>query len=342
MNDWINEFSPVLPAPSVEPDIKVGFILSPKFTLLAFASFVDFLRHAADEDDRSRQIYCHWKIIAPTLAAIEASCGVEVIPHVTFPDAGSLDYVVIVGGLLPWCLDQPKATYDFLHAARVNNIPIAGLCTGSFVLAHAGLMDGHDCAVHFEHREQFAQMFPNVRPITDQIYVSDRGLITCPGGTTALDLAASLVNEHCGKARAVKGLVSLLVNKHRAAHHMPYRPYDHLAACGDWRVEQSIELMERNFSRPFQIEELAGRLGSSVRELNRAFARHARDSPAAVWRKLRLSHGHWLLLNTSRTVTQIAYECGFADTAHFSRWFRRTYAEAPNAFRVQRKQISRS
>lgn len=169
----------------------------------------------------------------------------------------------------------------------------------------------------------------------------DGMIVSGAGGTTALDLAASLVTEHCGKARALKGLVSLLVDKHRAAHHMPHRPNDHLAGRGDWRVEQSIELMERNVSRPFRIEELAGRLGSFVRELNRAFAHHARSSPAAVWRKLRLSHGHWLLLNTSRTVTQIAYVCGFTDAAHFSRWFRRTYAEAPNAFRVQRKQISR-
>ncbi len=339
MNICLDAFSPPSPAPDVEPDIKVGFILSPKFTLLAFASFIDCLRHAADEADRSRQIHCHWKVIAPTLDPVEASCGVKVNPQALFPDPASFDYVVIVGGLLPWCLDLPQTTYDYLLSARRSNVAVAGLCTGSFILANAGLLDDHDCAVHFEHRQQFAGLFPKVRPITDQFFVNDRGLITCPGGTAALDLAASLIKEHCGKARAVKGLVSLLVDQHRATHHMPHRPYEHLAACGDWRVEQSIELMERNFSRPFTIEELARRLGSSLRELNRAFARSARESPSSVWRKLRLSHGHWLLLNTSRSATQIAYECGFTDAAHFSRWFMRIYGETPSAFRTQRRRV---
>jgi transcriptional regulator GlxA family with amidase domain len=339
MNNLMEAFSPPSPMPSVEPDIKVGFILSPRFTLLAFASFIDCLRHAADESDRSRQIHCRWKIVAPELTPVEASCGVELMPQVVFPDPSEFDYIVMVGGLLPWCLDQPEETYDYLHAARRKNISVAGLCTGSFILANAGLLDDHDCTVHFEHRQQFAAMFPKVRPVTDQIYVNDRGIITCPGGTAALDLAASLVKEHCGQARAVKGLVSLLVDNHRATHHMPHRPYDHLAVCGDWRVEQSVELMERNFSRPFKIQELARRLGSSLRELNRAFARQAHDSPTVVWRKIRLSHAHWLLLNTSRTATQIAYECGFTDAAHFARWFRRTYGESPNAFRVQRRKV---
>ena len=69
---------------------------------------------------------------------------------------------------------------------------------------------------------------------------------------------------------------------------MPHRPYDHLAVCGDWRVEQSVELMERNFSRPFKIQELARRLGSSLRELNRAAALAGDD--ARLW--ARLSQGY--------------------------------------------------
>lgn len=322
--------------PKVEPDLKVGFILSPKFTLLPFASFVDCLRHAADEADHSRQIYCRWSVIAPSLEPIEASCGVHITPLEIFPDPTSFDYIVAVGGLLPWCLDQPRETYDYLRTAYASNVSAVGLCTGSFILAKAGLLDGRRCAVHAEHQHLFAQLFPSVLPVTDQIYVNDQGLYTCPGGTTALDLAFSLIEEHCGKARALKGIMSLLVDKHRAALHVPHRPYENLTACGDWRVERSIELMERYISRPFGIGQLADRIGSSHRELARAFSRRAGQSPAAIWRKMRLSHGHWSLLNTARTVTQIALECGFADAAHFSRWFKREYGEPPATFRRRR------
>ena len=326
-------------APDITPDIRVGFLLSPNFTILPFASFIDCLRHAADEADRSRQIYCHWSVVGPNLDPVRASCGVEVTPQELFPDPGRFDYLVVVGGILPGCLDQPAESYDYLRRAYAAGVSLIGLCTGSFVLAQAGLLDDRICAVHPDHRREFIAAFPAVRPVTDRVYVSDQRIFTCPGGTAALDLAVTLVEEHCGKARAVKGLMSLLVDKHRAAHHLPYRPYEALTVCGNWRVEQSVHVMERNLSRPFGISELADRLGTSLRELNRAFARHAGQSPAAIWREMRLAHGHWLLLNTNRTVTQVAYECGFADTAHFSRWFRRAYGEAPKVFRQQHRAV---
>ena len=328
-------------ADPIEPDLKVGFILSPAFSILPLAGFVDSLRHAADAGNLSRQIYCRWAFIAPDLAPIRASCGIEVMPQQLLPDPSDFDYVVMVGGLLPGCLDQSPEVFDYLRACQTGNVPIIGLCTGSFVMAKAGLLDGKRCAVHFEHRQELSDLFPDVIAISDESYVMDQGLITCPGGTAAIDLAVELVKQHCGKARAVKGLLSMLVDPHRVAHHLPHRPHEDLAGCGNWRVEQAIQIMERNLGRAFGIDVLAARLGTSVRELDRAFARHAGTTPAAFWRKMRLGHGHWLLLNTSRSVTQVAHECGFADTAHFCRWFKRTYGETPRAFRTRRSEITK-
>ena len=213
---------------------------------------------------------------------------------------------------------------------------IVGLCTGSFVLAQAGLLDNRRCAIHVDHLNQIKQLFPRSLPETDQIYVNDNEIITCPGGTAALDLAFSLIEERCGKARAIKGLAALSVEKHRAAHHRPNRPYGNLSVCGNWCVEQAIEIMERHIASPLKIHQLAKMLNTSVRELNRAFARHAGESPTSIWRKMRLSHGHWLLVNTTKTVTRIAFECGFSDSAHFCRWFKRSYTETPIEFRKHR------
>lgn len=327
------------PAPDNDPDIRVGFILSPRFSMLPFAGFIDSLRHAADESDFGRQIYCRWKIIAPAMEPVMASCGVDVYPQEVLPDPSEFDYVAVVGGQLPHCLEHPEATFSYLRQAYEDNVSIVGLCTGSFVLARAGLLNGRRCAVHVEHRDQLKELFPLTLPETDQIYVDDNGVITCPGGTAALDLAFSLIEAHCGKARAVKGLTSLLVDKHRASHHMPHRPYGHLAACGHRVVEQAIELMERHFSSRHGIAMLARKINCSERELNRAFKLHAGEPPATVWRNMRLAHAHWLLVNTTRTVTQIALESGFADTAHFCRWFKKVYSESPAAFRNRRRQV---
>jgi len=337
--DLSSVFATPPPMPDTVPDIRVGFILSPSFSLLPFASFIESLRHAADEADFSRQIYCHWKIIGPTLDPVAASCGVQLSPQEILPDFAEFDYLVVVGGLLPHCLEQLPQTLEYLRMAYAASVSIVGLCTGSFIIGQAGLLDNRRCAIHVDHTEQIKQLFPLSLPESDQIYVNDNEIITGPGGTAALDLAFSLIEERCGKARAIKGLAALSVEKHRAAHHRPNRLYGHLSVCGNWRVEQAIVIMERQISAPLKIHQLAKKLNSSERELDRAFKQHAGEPPTAVWRKMRLSHGHWLLVNTNKTVARIALECGFSDSAHFCRWFKRTYAETPIDFRIQRRSV---
>ena len=330
--------APPLP-PDIEPDMRVGFILSPRFTLTPFAAFIDSLRHAADEADFSRQIYCHWKIVAPTLEPVTASCGVEVRPHALLPDDMEFDHLVVVGGLLPASLAHPDETLRYVRDAYEHNTTVVGLCTASFVLARAGLLEDRRCALHFEHINHFKRMYPRALPEADLSFVSDNGIITSPGGTSAIDVALMLIETCCGKARAVKALTSLLVDRHRAAHHMQHRPYGHIANCGNRHVERAVSLMERHLSNPLSVGELARRLNISERELSRVFAKHADDTPATLSRKIRLAHGHWLLVNTTRTVTQIAADCGFTDAAHFCRWFKSVYGETPSRFRVRRRQI---
>ena len=330
--------APPLP-PDIEPDMRVGFILSPRFTLTPFAAFIDCLRHAADEADFSRQVYCHWKIVAPTAEPVTASCGVEVRPHALLPDDAAFDHLVVVGGLLPASMQHPEETLRYLRYSYERNTIIVGLCTASFVLAQAGLLEGRRSALHYEHINQFKLMFPRALPEADQIYVNDSEIITSPGGTSAIDVALTLIEACSGKARAVKALSSLLVDRHRVAHHMPHRPYGHLATCGNRHVERAVTLMERHLSKPYSVAELAQRLNISERELNRVFTKHAGEPPAALGRKIRLAHGHWLLVNSVRTVTQIASDCGFADAAHFCRWFGSVYGETPSHFRSRRRQV---
>ena len=97
--------------------------------------------------------------------------------------------------------------------------------------------------------------------------------------------------------------------------------------------------MRECIAEPYTIEEISSRLGTSVRQLDRAFQRHARMSPAQFWRRMRLEHGRERLANSSRSITQIAYESGFADSAHFSRSFKETYGETPRVYRTARLHV---
>lgn len=335
--DYAAYFPKPVDLPVRDPELRIGLILCPRFSLLPVASFLDVLRHAADEADFSRQIYCAWKIIGPEgQEKAVSSCGVEIAIDTTLADPTAFDYVVVAGGQLPQCLDVPNETIAYIRRARDRNVGLVGICTGSFILAQAGVASGHRCAVHVEHERQFRILFPEAVPVVDQIIVDDDGLLTCPGGSTGLDLAFAVVRANCGRARAVKALTSLMVDRKRSAMLAPDRDYAHLTTCGHDKVEHALGIMESHLSTPFEISQLAERLGISASGLQAAFIRYAGVGPQEVWRNIRLSYSRWLLLNSNRSITQIAFECGFSDAAHFSRWFKRKFDQSPSAFRRAR------
>ncbi len=317
--------------------IDACFILAPNFTLLPFAGFMDSLRHAGDVADRSRQLQCRWSIVTRDGRPARSSCGAEISCLDAGENDGSHDYVIVVGGLLPDCLDIGEELTSFLHESRTRGATLVGLCTGGFILAEAGLMSGRRCGVHLTHKPDLEAMFPDVRPVTDETYVIDDNIITCPGGTAAIDLATEVILRHFGKARALKGLRAMLVDRHRAAHHLPSRSYERLAMCGNPHIERAINLMEMHIGQHRPIQEIAGAIGISKSQLDRVFKAHAGMLPSQFWRKMRLEHSHWMICNTSRAITEIAYECGFYDGTHFSKRFKQAYGRTPLALRKRNR-----
>jgi transcriptional regulator GlxA family with amidase domain len=312
--------------------LSVGFILTKKFTLTALSSFLDALRLAADDGDRSRPIRCHWRIIAGQKTPVKASCGVAITPDAVFGDPRAFDYIVVVGGLLHCGPPLEPEALAFLHAAGAAGVPLIGVCTGSFVLCRAGLMRDRKCCVSWYHYRDFIDEFPDLVPVADQLYVVDRDRITCSGGSGVADLAAYLIERHLGRAAAQKAMHILLLDQARP----PHQPQPQPPVAGDVansRVRRAMLLMEQHINDPLPIEQLARRLSVSTRQFERLFAAETGMSPTRFYRQLRLRYGLWRLRSTRRSVTAIALESGFSDCAHFSRQFRDFYGVKPSAIR---------
>ena len=132
------------PAGKSPVKLRVAFVLAPRFTLTAFAGFVDALRLAADEGARSRQLECQWTVLGNPDCPIASSSGVEVRPWEEMEAPERFNYIVIVGGLLHGGQKVPAKILSFLREAADAGVNLVGLCTGTFILARAGLLAGHE------------------------------------------------------------------------------------------------------------------------------------------------------------------------------------------------------
>jgi transcriptional regulator GlxA family with amidase domain len=328
-------------APSAKQDaplVRVGLMLTPRFTLTAFAGFVDALRLAADEGDRSRPRLCRWDILSASGDACVSSCGASILATAKMASPESYDYLVVVGGLLHGGQRVPEPAYAFLREAAAKQVKLVGLCTGSFVLARAGLLDGHLTCVSWFHREAFAAEFPKLRIASDQMFVVDRDRLTCAGGTSVVHLAAYIIEKKIGRASAVKALRIMLEEQPLPSRTL--QPEEVVSERStDTVVRKVMLLLEQQLQTSQPIEQLCEPLGIGRRQLERRFQRDIGLSPAEYRQRLRVERARWLLQNTDLEVTEVGFECGFQDSTHFSRVIRQLLGASPRQIRAAVKDV---
>ena len=322
------------------PQLRIAILLCEEFSALPLAGFLDTLRHAADEDDNSQQIYCAWSILSHNLEPVRSSCGLQHLPDDQIRlENLDYDYVMVHGGRMQGLPTVPVAYLMYLKAAAEADVPLIGMDSGSFILAQAGLLNGYTACVHWRHRQDFLNSYPACRADTGRLFSIDRDRITCPGGTAAIDLAVELISRHCGQTRALKGMADLLVDEPRGAHHQVRSYSQSNDRQVDPRVQRAIAMMRNYLSDPRPVPDLARDAGTSERQLNRLFHQFCGRTPAAYYKTLRLEHAKWLLTDSFQSLERIALETGFSDTPHLVTSFKLAYGDTPRRYRVKHRRI---
>jgi transcriptional regulator GlxA family with amidase domain len=318
--------------PSSPPRAKhMGFLLLKDYSMIALSSAVEPLRMAnlLSGEERYR-----WTLFTLDGAPVAASNGMIVTPESAL--AGShadLDALFVCGGI---CVE--KAWQDVLreplHRLARRRIPLGALCTGTYVLARAGLLDGYRCTIHWENATSLRELFPSAR-VSQELFEIDRDRYTCSGGTAPLDMMLNLIAREHGRDLAVAISEEFLCERIRGPSERQRVPLRERLGRMQPILSETVALMEANVEEPLSIDELAVHLGISRRQLERLFRKYLNTVPTRYYLELRLRQARQLLLQTNMSVGNIAIACGFASTQHFSTCYREFFGMSPRTQRVQ-------
>lgn len=314
---------------------RVVLCLVPGFSIMGVASALEPLRIANRVSGREAFT---WRVVSLDGASIAASNGITLgvngglLPELQALSRGELpDLAFVVAGL-----DVEKRRHGLLmrwvRALAKRDVVVGGISTGAWVLAAAGILDGKTCTLHWENIPAFAEHFPGVE-VRQELCVMDGNVFTCAGGTSAIDMMLHVVASKLGAETAAQVAAQLILPAVRPLDQRQRGPIGRRLERADTRLGEAMRLMEESIGSPIALDELAGRLGLSRRQLERLFERDLGKSPAQYFLDLRLQRARHLLQQTELRVIEVAMACGFASAAHFSKCFRRAFGAPPHAVR---------
>ncbi len=308
---------------------RVGFLLIQNFTMVALATAIEPLRMANQLS--GLELYT-WRLLSADGETIKASDGISIAPDASIGDKQPFDIIIVVGGV-DITRSFSRREVLWLQSMAQQHVTLGAVCTGAYVLASAGLLDGYNCSAHWECLPALQERFPKVN-CTNQLYTLDRDRITCTGGGVPMDMMLSLVTRQHGKALVGAICDMFLCDRVRPDSEQQQRPLLRLLTSAQPKLAEVTELMEANIEEPIELEELACFVGISRRQLERLFLKHLNCTPSRYYLKLRLNRARQLLKQTTNSIIEVASMCGFVSAPHFSRCYRKYLGVSPKEERA--------
>lgn len=316
---------PLNDEPAAVAPHQFAFLLIPGFSYIAFASAIEPLRMA--------NMVAHQRLFGALTCSVDGASVVASNGVCTSPDHG-LDTLptptaVFVCGPNPIEYPDERRLIRWMRRMASHGVGIGGIDTGSYLLAHAGLLDGFRCTIHWQDLPSLVEDFPRIIA-SEHVFELDRGRYTCSGGAAAMDMMLQLMTDILDDSGLVAAVADLLVHERMRDHHDRQRiPLRHRVGSGQDNLSAAVALMEANVEEPMQLGEIATYIGISERQLERLFETRLTSTPTEFYMAVRLTHARQLLLHTSANISEIAYRCGFRSAAHFSRRYRQYFGIAP-------------
>lgn len=226
----------------------------------------------------------------------------------------------------------PPAVLGYLRSAAVESRRVAGICTGAFVLAEAGLLDGRRATTHWGFAKHLQARYPSVMVEMDRIFIADGKIWTSAGMTAGIDLALALVEEDFGQEVAKSVARRLVVYFRRPGGQSQFSALLELEPRSD-RIRRALVYAKENLKNELSVEELAAAASLSPRQFSRVFREETGQSPAKAVEHLRLEAARLMMEDGRHSMDIVARETGFADRERMRRAFLRSYGQPPHVMR---------
>jgi len=249
------------------------------------------------------------------------------------PGAGDvIDTWMVAGVINPLESLPPPAELAFLRDTGSRARRIAGLCTGGFVLAGAGLLAGRRATTHWAYARAMRQQYPDIRVEEDRIFIVDGPVWTSAGMTAAFDLALAMVEHDLGAAVARSVAHKLVMHQRRSGGQSQHSEMLDLAPKSD-RIQEALNYARQHLDQPLTVEELAQSVHLSPRQFSRVFTQETGQSPARAVEGLRLEAARLMIEQSRHPLEVVARETGFRDRRHLREAFLRGFGIPPQAVR---------
>jgi len=322
------------------PDqMNVVFIVYPDIVLLDLVGPLQVFTHARKNAEAGPAYKTHVVSFDGGLTETNTIVQIDSDPLADWFEAHQntpIHTLVIVGGdgALIAALDPPFVEQIKRLAGRAGRI--CSVCSGAFVLAAAGLLDGRRAVTHWEDCDNLAAQYPAVNVEVDPIYIKDGSVWTSAGITAGIDMALAIIEEDLGAPAAIRMARSLVTPMVRSGGQSQFSAdLDRKARDAEGRFSALHEWLSSNLQQPISVDIMAERCGMSARNFSRQYTATMGTPPARAVEAMRVDAARNLLGASDASIKEIAATCGFQDVERMRRAFLRQIKTTPSQYRAQ-------
>ena len=311
---------------------RIGYVLSDGFQVMALASqsAFEYANFVSKDDFYVVENY------SEAGGEVRSSLGASIGTRALSPRSVAQTWIV-AGVNDPLASPASAGVLRFLRRAATQARRIAAICTGGFVLAQAGLLDGRRATTHWAFAQELRNHYPDIQVEEDRIYVSDGSIWTSAGMTAGLDLALAMVEKDLGADVARSVAHKLVMHQRRSGGQTQHSEILELAPKSD-RVQDALDYARKNLGRSLSVEQLAEAVNLSPRQFSRVFTLETGTSPAKAVEGLRLETARLMIEQGRHPLETIARETGFRDRRHMREAFVRGFGVPPQTVRRDARQ----